>query len=110
MAFPTIAAPKSIKRTPVDNTLRSPTDAGYVQARPRTTRKIYDFEVSLLLSTAHRILLEDYYDLVGGATIFSWYCTKYNTTYQVRFTKPVSSSVNPEQKNYYDVSFAVQSV
>lgn len=110
MSFPNIAAPISIKRTPVDNTIRSSTEAGYVQARPRTTRTIYDFEVNLLLNEADRIALESFDSTVTGATIFSWYCSKYNATYQARFTKRVSSSIHPEKVNFYDVSFSVQTV
>ena len=110
MDFPVIAAPKNIKRTPVDNTLRSPTEAGYVLARPRTTRILYDFEVSLLLSATDRGVLEAFDAIVTGASIFSWFCDKYATTYSVRFTKRVSCSVNPEQTDYYDVSFSLQSI
>lgn len=110
MSYPDIKAPKSIKKTPVDNTLRSPTEAGYVQARPRTTRPIYDFDVSLFLPEADKILLEAHDVSETGASIWSWYCNLDATTYQVRYTKRVSSARSPETPGWFDVTFSVQSV
>lgn len=110
MAFPTIKAPTNIKRTPVDNTLRSPTDAGYVHARPRTTRVLYDFEVTMILSAADLASLQSHDDSVTGATIFSWYCHRYDATYNVRFTKRVSSTASTDKPGWFDVTFSVQSV
>jgi predicted AlkP superfamily pyrophosphatase or phosphodiesterase len=111
MSFPTLSyAPKSIKKTVVDNTLRSPTEAGYVQTRPRTTRAIYDFDVSYLIPLADKGALEAFDASVTGSTIFSWYNVDDTNTYNVRFTKRVSSSRTPDQKGFWDVSFSLQSV
>ncbi len=108
--FPAIKAPKMIKPTPVDNTLKSSTDAGYVQARPRTTRPIYDFDVTLILNATDLAALRAHDALVTGASIFAWLNDDDGQTYQVRYTKRFTSSRSPQQQGWWDVSFTVQSV
>lgn len=110
MAFPVIKAPKHITMTPVDTTIKTQTDAGYVMARPRTTRSIYDFEVGLLLNQTDLNLLIAHDALVTGASIFAWYNHLNQQTYQVRYTSRPSYARSAEQKGWYDVNFKVQSV
>jgi hypothetical protein len=109
MAFPTLSrGPKSVTMTPVDNTLRTPTDAGYVQTRSRYTRQIYDFDVSYLLTAADRTLMLAHDASVQGSTIFTWVYK--SVTYNVRYTKRVQISATPDVYGNYQASFGVQSV
>ena len=111
MAFPTLtASPNSVKREPVDTTLRSPTEAGYVQARPRTTRPIYTLDVTYILNAADLALMVAHDNSVTGATIFSWYNTDDDTTYSVRYSKRLSYSHTPDSKGLWPVSFSLQTV
>lgn len=107
--FPALScAPKSVTMTPVDNTIKSSTDAGYVLARPRTTRALYDFDVTYLVDATDKGLLLAFDAQVTGATIFNW--TYDGTTYQVRFSKRINTSRTADMKGFYPVSFSVQSV
>lgn len=110
MAFPTIAAPTHIGTQAVDNSLKSPTDAGYVQARPRTTRDIRNFDIQMKLKESDLALLLAHDSTVKTHGIFSWYNCEDDTTYNVRQTERVKYDRSPEQLGYYDVSFKLQSV
>jgi hypothetical protein len=111
MSFPTLtAAPNSIKRDIVDNTLRSPTEAGYVQARPRTTREIYTFDVGYILNAADLALLQTHDDTVTGSSIFAWTNTDESVTYNVRYSKRFTKSRTPDSKGRWPISFSLQTV
>lgn len=110
MAFPTIVAATKIDRNVVDNTLRSPSDAGYVQTRPRTTRQIYEFDVAMILNQTDLALLLAHDASVTGSTIFTWTNTEEDVTYNVRYVNRVRYTRSPDQKGYWNVSFKLQSV
>lgn len=110
MAFPTIAAPIKITKQAIDNSIKSPTEAGYVQVRPRTTRDIYNFDVQMKLSEAHLALLLAHDATVKTHSIFAWTNTDDDTTYNVRQTERVKYDRNPEEIGYYNITFKLQSV
>lgn len=111
MAFPTLSVvPNKIDREIVDNTLRSPTEAGYVQTRPRSTRRVLTFNVGYILNVADLALLEAHDILVTGSSIFAWTNTDENITYNVRYSKRFTKSRTPDSKGLWPVSFSLQTV
>ena len=105
MAFPSLTyGPNSIVCTPHDNTLRSPTDAGYVQTRRRSTHIPCDYDVTALASASDLAALISHYRSAMGDTIFTW------RTISVRYTKYPISTETPDLDGNYTVQFSVQSV
>jgi hypothetical protein len=111
MSFPTLSTvANKIDREIVDNTLRSPTEAGYVQTRPRTTRRILTFNVGMILNAADLVLLEAHDVAVTGSSVFAWTNPDEDVTYNVRYSKRFTKSRTPDSKGLWPVSFSLQTV
>jgi len=111
MAFPTLTSgPNSVSIARVDDTISSPVEAGYVQTRSRTTRKLYLIDVSYLLNESDKVLLMAHDDSVKCVTIFSWTNFKTNVTYSVKYVKPVTCSTTVDINGYYKISFQLRTV
>jgi hypothetical protein len=87
-AFPNPAcSPEPFDSAAIDNTIRSKKEAGYVQARPRFTRKQHNFgpiAYSLLLPAEWQAI-KAHDDTVGGWGMFSWIHPEWGSTHQVRY-------------------------
>lgn len=110
MAFPTIAAPIRITKQAEDNVIKSNVESGYVHARPRSTRDVFNFDVQYKLSEAHLALLLAHDATVKTYAIFAWTNTEDDTTYNVRQTQRLRYDRSPDEKGYYNASFGLQSV
>jgi hypothetical protein len=87
MAFPTLsAAPRSCPESVIDDTIKTDTEAGYVQTRPRFTKIRRTFgPIQYLLNRADRDLLVAHDESVKGSTIFTWTHPITGTSYNVRY-------------------------
>ncbi|OGW36129.1 MAG: hypothetical protein A2X58_08600 [Nitrospirae bacterium GWC2_56_14] len=86
--FPAPAcSPEPFDTTPIDNTMRSKKEAGYVSTRQRFTRQTYIFgPISYpVLLAAEAAAIKSHDDAVGGWKIFPWTHTELGTTHQVRY-------------------------
>lgn len=110
MAFPTIAAPIRITNQAEDNTIKSNVESGYVQARPRSTRDVFNFDVQYKLSKADLALLVAHDGTVKTHGIFVWYNDEDDTNYNVRQTQRLRYDRSPDEKGYYNAYFSLQSV
>lgn len=89
MAFPSIATPDTIMPdTTRGATIRSKSEAGYVQTRARYTRMTRRFELQWgHLSAADFATLQTYFEdtAVAGAQSFNWTHPTTSTVYVCRF-------------------------
>lgn len=79
-----------IARKHRDNTLKSEVEAGYVQSRPRYTRKTSEFGPIdyQVLTSAEKDQIQSLFDQVGCSAIFAWIMPIETTTHNVRFKEP----------------------
>lgn len=113
MSFPTLKRKaSSVNATAIDNTIVSKSDAGYVQARPRYTRKRMSFtSVTYILDDEDYVLIDAHDASVGTSGIFSWTYPVTNVTYQVRYSKRLSDTpINIGGKFLHQVTFDLESV
>jgi hypothetical protein len=73
-----------------DNAVKGETDGGYINARPRNTRRPRRTFTTGWTDISHAVYLEAiaFYDLVGTWKIFTWTDPTTATVYRVRFDKP----------------------
>lgn len=79
--------PSNVEVEPVDNTVRTPVDAGYFKARRRFTRTIERVSMTLSITGAQRSTLDTFYHdtLEDGALPFEWEHPHYDTAKAFRF-------------------------
>lgn len=88
-----------IPRKRRDNTLKSESEAGYIQSRPRFTRKPSDFGPLDYqnLTAAEKEQIKALHDQVGCSVLFSWTMPVENTTHNVRFKEdPTFKLIGPD--------------
>ena len=79
-----------IPRKPRSNAIKSEAEAGYVQARPRFSRKTSDFgplDYPVLLA-GEKDQIQSLFDEVGETVLFTWTMPRENTVHNVRFKEP----------------------
>ncbi len=112
MAWPDLEVTPDLPITakPRDNTIRSESEAGYVPARPRFTRKTYEFgpHKYSVLTRAELDLLLAHYDEVGCDVIFPWTWPVIGTVHNVRFKEP--PTVEQISPNCWSFSYALEEV
>ena len=99
--FPSLAVTPSlpIPRKRRENTIKSESEAGYVQSRPRFTRKPSDFGPLDYqpLTAAEKDLIKALEDQVGCSGLFDWTMPVEATVHSVRFKEPpVYKLVGPD--------------
>lgn len=100
-AFPNLAISPAlpIQRKRRDNTIKSESEAGYIQSRPRFTRKTSEFgplDYQPLLP-AEKDLIKALHDQVGCSTLFTWTMPVEGTTHNVRFKdEPTYKLIGPD--------------
>ncbi len=100
-AFPTLSADfQSFPEQPVDDTISSPSEAGYTTTRPRFTRQRQTFgPVKMILDRADRDVLVAFDATVKGSSIFTLAHPETSEVLNVRFksdgrvkTEPIMGS------------------
>lgn len=97
MAFPTLSkAPTSFSEEKEDTTIKSKSEAGYVQTRRRFTRERMTFKVGYeLLPNADKVSLFNHIDSVfGGVSTFTYVHPVSGVTYTVRYNKRPEAPVS----------------
>lgn len=115
MAFPTLTAKaRSCPQDFVDNSIKSPADAGYVLARPRFTRTLRKWgPIQLICTETDKGTFETFYLTVGTSTIFDWTHPLTDVVYQVRFSNPPKIGVMPDTNpanRFYSIEYSVDQV
>lgn len=114
MAFPNLSAkPRTCPSTQVDNTVRSPVEAGYVLTRPRFTRQLYKFgPMEIVCDATDKGLFEAFYQTVWTSTIFDWTHPISGTVYKVRFDAPptITPLEGRKANRYYTIDFTLAQV
>lgn len=110
MAFPTLSqAPVSCTTEIVDDTIKSQSEAGYVQTRPRFTRRMHKFAgIRYILEAADMALLMAHADTVKGSTIFAWTHPTSAVTYNVRYSPQPKSEPMLNAPWLYSVEFGLE--
>lgn len=104
-AFPDLAVSPTlpIQRKHRENSLKSESESGYVQSRPRFTRKTYEYgplDYPTLLRPEIELLWA-LYDEVGCDVIFTWTRPLIGSVHNVRFKEPpVDKLVGPDIWSY----------
>jgi hypothetical protein len=97
-----------------DQSMKTPTDGGYVISRPKHTRKPRrSFKTGFTkLRVEDRELLEDFYESVrGGSVIFDWTDPSTKKVHQVRFEGTLSFKYSGAGRlQFWNVEFALQEV
>lgn len=92
--FPTLSRQPSypLDETYVDDVIKTPTEAGYEQRRPRFTKRKKTFVVRYnILPNADKALIDNFYkDTLKGADSFIWTHPLTGTNYTVVFEQPPS--------------------
>lgn len=99
-AFPvlTITPAYPIQRKRRDNTIKSESEAGYIQSRPRFTRKTSEFGPLDYqpLTAAEKVQIEALHDQVGCSALFTWTMPVEGSTHNVRFKEePTFKLIGP---------------
>lgn len=96
MAFPVLSSTaRSVTQQAIDDTIKTPMEAGYAMTRPRFTRVFRKFECSYILSKADADTLVAFDETNRGSTIFAWTHPDTNTVYNVRFRSDARLRVTP---------------
>lgn len=116
MAFPTLSQVPAVPIAPdgelEDVILRTPTDAGYVQTRPRFTRARRTWGLNYpALSNADADILRDYERLTlhNGADPFAWTHPISSVVYTVQLAGPITYA-RDFSENVTAASFTLQEV
>lgn len=116
-AFPTLAKQPSYPLSPdgesVDMMLRTPTDAGYEQTRPKFTRAVRMWGVVFnALSDADVATVRTFEltTIANGSDSFSWTHPVTTTTYTVKLTAPIKYARSIEAAGASTVSFTLREV
>lgn len=108
--FPTLSAvPRACPDEPVDDTLSTKSEGGYVQTRPRNTRQLRTFgPIKYMLEAADWAALKTFDEQVGGWSIFNWTHPVSDVVYQVRFTsRPKTDAIKINDGYIYPVEFTL---
>ena len=115
-AFPTLSQNPSIEGwgegIALDPTIKSQTEGGYKQTRPRFTRMPDVWNIGYkALSQADKNTLRTFEKTVKvGSEIFQWINPDDNVTYNVRFVKPISYKLHPLTSIHWKVEFELEEV
>lgn len=112
MAWPdySVTPDMTMPATPRDNTIRSESEAGYVQTRPRFTRKtsIFGPMKYSVLTQAERDLFWAHYDEVKCDGIWPWPRPIIGTVHNVRFKEPPTEE--PVSPTCWSITFTLEEV
>ena len=94
MAFPTLSdTPLSIEVTPIDNSIRNETEAGYEIRRKRYSRQKHSFALKYqMLYEDDKDLLLNFYNNYGTVLSFNWTNHQTGQTHLVYLDEPLSYS------------------
>jgi hypothetical protein len=110
MAFPALsAAPTGCQMEFIDDTIRSPFEAGYTQTRPRFTRHTRKFAVKYIMDSTDLAAINAHADTVRGSVIFSWSHPVTAVAYNVRYKEqPKSEPILNSKGALHAVEFSLE--
>lgn len=116
-AWPNIAHPSlPFQEEPTDPTIRTKTEGGYTQTRPRCTRITRAWQlVWPAMTNDHFSALRSFYDRMrGGSVSFTWTSPANGITYIVRFGGKISAEIaawnTDETPKYWAVRASLEEV
>lgn len=112
--FPTLTASPTIdwqEGKAFDPAIRSKTEGGYVQTRPRFTRLPKKWEIKYkAITTTDKDLIETHENTQkAGADKFNWTNPLNSIVYEVRYLEPIKYKIAIAQ-GYWDVDFILEQV
>lgn len=114
-AFPTLSQPPNypLVEEIEDTTIVSNFESGYIQTRPRFTRRRKSFTVRYEnLSTSDKTSLETFRDVtvLGSSETFTWTHPLTSTVYTMRFEKDKTPKFTNSLIDYWDTEFTIREV
>mgnify|MGYP001578067759 CR=1 FL=1 len=114
--FPSFAVAPSVEgweeEAASDPTIRSETEGGYTQTRPRFTRIRGKWTIqytTMTLADKNTMKTFERTTVIGGSNSFTWTNPADSTQYTVRFLGTVKYKMHIN-KNYWDISFVLEEV
>lgn len=108
MNFPTLPI-SDISRKTIKPAIRASFDGGYEQSRPKFTRRVKEFSLTInKLTIENAIILDDFF-IANQGLDFYFYDEVYDTTHTVRFSED-ELNIKQVTKKYHSVSLTLKEV